>query len=69
MGTDHFGPYGASGILEDFWRCVDQSMPDLSGYHVWFEHICAGINPMSNLRIDPEGIAQRLMSLHGSLWG
>ena len=30
---------------------------------------CAGTIPISNMRIDPDGIAQRLMSLHGSVRG
>lgn len=66
-GREELGEFGAPGIAAAIRQCAGQPMPDLSGYHVWYGHVCAGTIPMSNMRIDPDGIAERLMSLHGSV--
>ena len=68
-GREELGEFGAPGIAAAIRQCAGQPMPDLSGYHVWYEHVCAGTIPMSNMRIDPDGIAQRLMALHGAVRG
>ena len=59
------GEYDALSIGAAIRQAAQQPMPDLSGFHVWFEHVCAGTVSASNMRIDPEGLAQRLMALHG----
>lgn len=42
------------------------TFPDLEGFEVWFEHVCAGTLLPSNMRSDPEGLAQRLITLHST---
>lgn len=34
-------------------------------FHVWYGGICVGTTLADDIRTDPEGIAQRLMALHG----
>ncbi|AFU45438.1 hypothetical protein C380_08680 [Acidovorax sp. KKS102] len=68
-GREELDEFGANGIAAAIRQCSQAQMPDLSGFHIWYEHVCAGTIPMSNMRIDPEGIAQRLMTLHGALKG
>ena len=68
-GREELDEFGVPGIGAAIRQCGQAQMPDLSGFHIWYEHVCAGTVPMSNMRIDPEGIAQRLMSLHGTVKG
>lgn len=68
-GREELDEWGASGIGDAIRQCGQAQMPDLSGMHIWYEHVCAGTISMANMRIDPEGIAQRLMALHGSIKG
>lgn len=68
-GREEVDEWGAPTIGAAIQQCAQAKMPDLSGFHIWYEHVCAGTISMSNMRIDPEGIAQRLKSLHGSIRG
>jgi len=68
-GRSEMDEWEASGIGEAIRQCAQAKMPELSGFHIWYEHVCAGTVPLQNMRIDPEGIAQRLMTLHGSIRG
>lgn len=68
-GREELDEFGAPGIGAAIRQCAQAQMPDLSGFHIWIEHVCAGTVSMSSMRIDPEGIAQRLMALHGSIKG
>lgn len=64
-GREELEEWGAPSIGDSIRQCGQAEMPDLSGFHIWYEHVCAGTVSMSNMRIDPEGLAQRLLSLHG----
>lgn len=64
-GAQHLGDYEASSIREAILLAAENPLPDLAGFHLWYEHVCAGSVSASNMRIDPEGLAQRLMALHG----
>ncbi|MBO9680924.1 MAG: hypothetical protein J7556_22080 [Acidovorax sp.] len=68
-GREELGEFDAPGIGAAIRQCAQGEMPDLSGFHIWYEHVCAGTVSVPNMRIDPEGIAQRLMALHGSIKG
>lgn len=68
-GREELDQWGAPNIGAAIRQCGQAEMPDLSGFHVWYEHVCVGTTSMSNMRIDPDGIAQRLMSLHGAVRG
>lgn len=64
-GREELGTFDTISISAAIREAGNQALPDLSGYHVWYEHVCAGTCTPSNMRIDPEGLAQRLMALHG----
>lgn len=63
LGT--FDSMSISAAIREAGERADPALSGLSGYHVWYEHVCAGTCTPSNMRIDPEGLAQRLMALHG----
>lgn len=65
-GREEVGEFDAMSIGAAIRECAQQPMPGLSGFHVWYEHVCAGTVSPSTMRIDPEGLAQRLMALHGA---
>ena len=65
-GREEMDEWGAPTIGAAIRQCGQAEMPDLSGFHIWYEHVCVGTTSMSNMRIDPDGIAQRLMALHGA---
>lgn len=64
-GREEVGEFETVSIGAALRQAGDTPMPGLSGFHVWYEHVCAGTTSASNMRIDPEGLAQRLMALHG----
>ncbi|MES2611499.1 MAG: hypothetical protein V4679_14730, partial [Pseudomonadota bacterium] len=64
-GREELGTFDTISIGAAIREAAGHALPDLSGYHVWYEHVCAGTCTPSNMRIDPEGLAQRLMALHG----
>jgi hypothetical protein len=64
-GREELGTIDTVSIGAAVREAGGHALPDLSGYHVWYEHVCAGTCTPSNMRIDPEGLAQRLMALHG----
>jgi len=35
-----------------------------TGFHLWYEHVCAGSVPAGDMRRDPEALAQKLVELH-----
>ncbi|MDP4077037.1 hypothetical protein [Acidovorax sp. A1169] len=65
VGREELGTIDTVSIGAAIREAGGQALPDLSGYHVWHAHVCAGTCTPSNMRIDPEGLAQRLMALHG----
>ena len=68
-GREEMDEWGVPNIAAAIRQCSQAEMSDLSGFHIWYEHVCVGTTTMSNMRIDPDGIAQRLMSLHGAVRG
>jgi len=64
-GREEGGEIETMSIGAAIRQAGDIPLPGLSGYHVWYEHVCAGTCTPSNMRIDPDGLDQRLMALHG----
>ncbi|RYF32064.1 MAG: hypothetical protein EOO23_00295 [Comamonadaceae bacterium] len=68
-GTQHLGNYDAASIKEAIMLAAENPLPDLTGFHIWYEHVCAGTTLLSDMRTDPDEIAQRLVSLHSVVRG
>lgn len=63
-GGEHLGDYDAPRIAEAILLAAENPLPDLAGFHLWYEHVCAGSVSAGDMRSDPEGLADRLMALH-----
>lgn len=63
-GAEHLGHYDASSIKECIALAVENPLPDLAGFHVWYEHVCAGSVSAGEMRDDAEGLADRLLELY-----
>lgn len=68
-GREEVDQWEAPNVAAAIRQCGQAEMQDLLGFHIWYEHVCVGTTMMSNMRIDPEGIAERLMTLYGSVRG
>lgn len=63
-GAQHLGDYEATSIGEAIRLAAENPLPDLAGFHLWYEHVCAGSVPAGAMRRDPEALAKRLVELH-----
>ncbi|KJA11284.1 hypothetical protein RP29_06040 [Acidovorax temperans] len=63
-GRDELDEWWAPNVGAAIRECGYAEMPDLLGFHIWYEHVCVGTTAISDMRNDPEGIAQRLMALY-----
>ena len=63
-GAQHLGDYEATSIGEAIRLAAENPLPDLAGFHLWYEHVCAGSVPAGEMRRDPAALAQRLVELH-----
>ena len=52
-GREEVGEYESINVSSAIREAAHHRIPDLSGYHVWYEHVCAGTCATSNMRIDP----------------
>lgn len=50
-------------------KVASHALPDLSGFHIWYEHVCAGTTLPTTMRSDPEGLAHRLIAMHAMFKG
>jgi hypothetical protein len=64
-GREELDQWDAPNVATAIRDCSQDEMPDLLGFHIWYGHVCLGTTAVSDMRIDPEGLAQRLMALHG----
>jgi glycine/D-amino acid oxidase-like deaminating enzyme len=53
-GREELGTFDTMSISAAVREAAGHALPDLSGYHVWYEHVCARSCTPSNMRIDPE---------------
>lgn len=63
-GTQHLGDYEATSIREAILLAAENPLPDLAGFHLCYEHVCAGSVSAGEMREDADGLAQRLAALH-----
>ena len=64
-GAEHLGNYEATSISEAILLAAENPLPDLAGFHLWYEHVCAGTVTAGEMRSDAEALAERLVALHG----
>lgn len=62
-GREEVGEFETVSIAPALRQAGDTLKPGLSGFYVWYEHVCVGATSASSMRIDPEALAQ-LMALH-----
>ena len=63
-GVQHLGDYETTSIAEAIRLAAENPLPDLAGFHIWYEHISIGSVPADDMRRDPEALARRLVELH-----
>lgn len=63
-GTQHLGNYESASIKEAILLATENPLPDLAGFHLWYEHVCAGTVTAGEMRADAEALAARLAGLH-----
>lgn len=65
-GTEHLGDYEASSIREAILLAAENPLPDLAGFHLWYEHVCAGSVSAGEMRADAAALAlaQQLVERH-----
>lgn len=64
-GMAHLGDYEATSIRECILLASENPLPDLAGFHLWYEHVCAGTVTADEMREAAEELADRLVALHG----
>ena len=62
-GAKHLGHYDASSIREAILLAAENPLPDLAGFHLWYEHVCAGSTSAGEMREDAERLAGKLIAL------
>ncbi|CAN7365625.1 hypothetical protein [Acidovorax sp. LjRoot117] len=62
-GTQHLGHYDAVSIREAILLAAENPLPDLAGFHLWYEHVCAGSVTAGEMRDDSDGLAEKLLEL------
>jgi hypothetical protein len=43
-GREELGTFDTISISAAIREAGGHALPDLSGYHVWYEHVCAGVS-------------------------
>lgn len=65
-GAAHLGDYEATSIRECILLASENPLPDLAGFHLWYEHVCAGTVTAGEMREDAEALAGKLAALHAT---
>ena len=68
-GTQHLGNYEATSIRECILLAAENPLPDLAGFHLWYETVCAGTVTAGEMRADAENLASKLTALHAKFRG
>ncbi|NCU67986.1 hypothetical protein GWK50_19370 (plasmid) [Acidovorax sp. 210-6] len=63
-GQNHLGDYDSDNIVEAIHLAAENPLPELAGFHVWYENICAGSVSVEEMRKDADVLASRLVELH-----
>lgn len=67
-GTQHLGNYDATSIRECILLAAENPLPDLAGFHLWYEEVSAGSVSAGEMRADAEGLAHRLITLYAKFF-
>ena len=62
-GAQHLSDYEATSIREAITLAAENPLPDLSGFHLWYGHVCAGTVTAAEMRGDAEALAERLVAM------
>ena len=65
-GTEHLSNYDATSIKECILLAAENPLPDLAGFHLWYEYVCAGTVGAGEMREGAERLAQRLVDLYAT---
>jgi len=68
-GREEVGELESGTIASVIRQCADVPMPDLLGFHIWYEHVSIGTTRLVSMRHDSETLAQRLLALHAHFFG
>jgi hypothetical protein len=63
-GTQHLGDFETTSIAEAIRLATENPLPELAGFHLWYEHVSVGSVTAGEMRSDPETLARRLVELH-----
>jgi len=63
-GAQHLGEYETTRIADAIRLAAENPLPDLAGFHLWYEHVSVGSVTVGNMRSDSEALARRLVELH-----
>lgn len=62
--SEHLGEFDTSSIAEAIRLAGEQSHDEQCGFHLWYEHVCAGTVSGNDLRTSSHDLAERLARLH-----
>jgi hypothetical protein len=64
-GSELLGSFESDTIANGLRQAAELMVPAESAFHLIYEHVCAGTATVSTMRIDPNSLAHRLVSMHG----
>lgn len=63
-GAVQLGDYQSSSISECILLAAENPLPDLVGFHLWYEHVSMGTVSAGEMRADAEALAKELVHRH-----
>ncbi|MFN9476754.1 hypothetical protein [Acidovorax sp.] len=63
-GAQHLGDYETTSIADAIRLAAENPLPDLAGFHLWYEHVSVGSVTAGDMRSDSDALARRLVELH-----
>lgn len=63
-GQEHLGNYDAGSIAEAILLAAENPLPDLAGFHLWYETVSIGSVAAGEMRQHADLLADRLIERH-----